>query len=447
MRYLPLTDTNRKDMCKTIGVDSVDALFADVPKRAVLPGLIEGLPHHASEMEVEHKLATFAGQNQVDGPFFAGAGTYRHHIPASVDYLIQRGELLTAYTPYQPEVSQGTLQILFEFQTQVALLTGMEVANASMYDGSTSTVEAAMMAMRLTKRAKCVLSGNLHPHYREVIETTSHTVGFEVQTSSPTPGQVCRGTDLVDDSVACLVVQTPDLFGLPYDLRDLAEACHKVGALLVVVTTEVISLGMLASPGSQGADIVAAEGQSIGNAVGFGGPHVGLLACQKAHLRQIPGRLCGESVDEDGRRGFVLTLAAREQHIRREKATSNICTNSGLCATAFSIHLSLLGESGLARLARLNHAKAQELADILAKVPGVTVLNKGFFNEFTLRLKKPATAVVQTLAEQGICAGVPVSRLMPKDDSMQNLLLVTATELTSSEDMQALAHGLKGALS
>ena len=391
-------------------------------------------------------MSRLAMQNHAagEGPCFLGAGAYRHHVPASVDYLIQRGEFLTAYTPYQPEIAQGTLQMLFEFQTQVALLTGMDVANASMYDGATACAEAVTMAARVTRRHKAVLSGNLHPHYRDVTETLCRMTDFPI---TETPPHVA-GADVdalaaaVDETVGCVVVQYPDVFGHIADLSGLAETCHNAGALLVVVTTEAVALGGLTPPGAMGADIVAGEGQSIGNALNFGGPYLGLFATRQKLVRQMPGRVCGETVDADGQRGYVLTLSTREQHIRREKATSNICTNSGLCALAFSIHMSLLGEVGLQRLAAWNHAMAVQAADRLAKVPGVEVLNPAFFNEFALRLSKPAAPVVDALAEQGILAGVPASRLYPNQPDLANVLLVAATETVEPEDIESLARAL-----
>ena len=290
-----------------------------------------------------------AGRNVAAGsvPFFVGAGAYRHHVPASVDHLIQRSEFLTSYTPYQPEVSQGTLQYLFEFQTQVANLTAMEVANASMYDGSTATAEAVLMAHRLTKRRKAVLSGGLHPHYRGVVETVSGMAEDAVLALAPDPTGSEAIVAAIDADTSCVVVQSPSFYGHLIDLRPIAEKAHAVGALLIAVFTEVIALGAIEPPGAEGADIVVGEGQSIGNALSFGGPYVGLFATRQKFVRQMPGRLCGETVDADGRRGFVLTLSTREQHIRREKATSNICTNSGLCCLAFTIHMTLLGEAGL----------------------------------------------------------------------------------------------------
>ena len=450
MRYLPLTDGDRQAMLAEIGVDSIDDLFVDVPEKARLEGPIADLPPFASELSVERHLKRLAMQNHAagDGPCFLGAGAYRHHVPASVDYLIQRGEFLTAYTPYQPEIAQGTLQVLFEFQTQVAMLTGMEVANASMYDGATACAEAVTMAARITRRRKAVLSGNLHPHYAETTETLCRMTNFPLEHTSV----YLLGPDIealsasLDRTVGAVVVQYPDVFGHIADLTPLADACHAAGALLVVVTTEIVALAGLKPPGEMGADIVAAEGQSIGNGLNFGGPYVGLFATRQKLVRQMPGRVCGETVDAVGQRGYVLTLSTREQHIRREKATSNICTNSGLCALAFSIHASLLGEVGVRRLAGLNHAAAVETAERLGAIPGVQLLTPAFFNEFALRLPKPAVVVVEALAAQGILAGVPAFRLFPSEPDLADVLLVAATETVELHDIDALAKALKGEL-
>jgi glycine cleavage system P protein (glycine dehydrogenase) subunit 1 len=443
MRYLPLTPDDRAEMLAKIGVRDMDALFRDVPKEAVVGRGVFDLPDHQGELAVERALSKLAGRNVSAGsvPFFCGAGAYRHHVPAAVDHLIQRSEFLTSYTPYQPEIAQGTLQYLYEFQTQVALLTGMEVANASLYDGSTATAEAVLMAQRITRRPKAILSGGLHPHYAETTATLVE-LGGKVVHAPRTPGKAEDLIALIDDETACVVVQNPDMFGLVRDLKPIADAAHARGALLIAVVTEIVSLGLIESPGAMGADIVAAEGQSIGNGLNFGGPYVGLFATREKFLRQMPGRLCGETQDAAGKRGYVLTLSTREQHIRREKATSNICTNSGLCCLAFTIHLSLLGEEGFARLARTNHARAAALADRLAKVKGVTLVTPAFFNEFTLKLSRPAVAVVDELAERGIIAGVPASRLLPHESQARDLLIVAATETTTDEDCEAYAKAL-----
>ncbi|NQV55856.1 MAG: aminomethyl-transferring glycine dehydrogenase subunit GcvPA [Rhodospirillales bacterium] len=447
MRYLPLTDDDRGEMLAAIGARGLNDLFKDVPGQAVLDAPID-LPGFSGELEVERAISQLAAKNlsAAAAPCFLGAGTYRHHIPAAVDHLIQRSEFLTSYTPYQPEISQGTLQALFEFQTQVALLTGLDVANASLYDGATGCAEAAMMACRVTRRNKVLLSGGLHPHYLGVTKTNARFLDLEMVACDPDVDGSENLSAAIDDDTACVIVQNPDFFGRVRDYSALADACHDAGALLVVAVSEIVSLGAIESPGAMGADIVAAEGQSLGNAMNFGGPHVGLFAVKDRLVRQMPGRLAGETVDVDGRRGWVLTLATREQHIRREKATSNICTNSGLCALAFSIHLSLLGGGGLERLAMLNHARAIALADALAEIPGVQILNDSFFNEFTIRLSGSAEEITGALAGTGILAGVPVSRLYPERGDLADLLLVAATEMVSDEDIGRLADGLGGAL-
>jgi glycine dehydrogenase subunit 1 len=446
MRYHPLTADDRAAMLSKIGADGIDALFRDVPGSAVVPLSAFDLTDTKGELEVDRIMSRMSARNLSAGsvPFFCGAGAYRHHVPAAVDHLIQRSEFLTSYTPYQPEIAQGTLQYLFEFQTQVALLTGMEVANASLYDGSTATAEGVLMAQRLTRRPKAILSGGLHPHYAETVETVAALSGKVVRART-IPGQAEDLAAMIDDETACVVLQSPDVFGLIRDVKSVAAAAHAKGALLIVVVTEAMSFGLLESPGALGADIVAAEGQAIGNGLNFGGPYVGLFATREKFLRQMPGRLCGETTDADGKRGFVLTLSTREQHIRRDKATSNICTNSGLCCLAFTIHLSLLGEEGLTRLARLNHARASALADRLAKIKGVTLVTESFFNEFTIALSKPAASVVDALAEKGIIAGVPASRLMPHE-KVRDLLIVCATETNTDEDHEAFAKALTEAL-
>ncbi len=443
MRYLPHTEADRRAMLAAIGVDSLDALFHDVPAAARLAAEL-ALPDHADELSVERAIAEMAAENlsAAAAPFFIGAGAYRHHVPATVDHLIQRGEYLTAYTPYQPEVSQGTLQAMFEFQTQVALITGMEVANASMYDGATACAEAIMMANRVTRRRRAVLSGGLHPHYREVARTHARFLGFELDAAPPDPTGAEDLGARIGAETSCVVVQNPGFFGHLRDHAALAEACHAAGALLVVAVTEAVSLGAVTPPGEIGADIVAAAGQSLGLALNFGGPHVGLFASLERHLRQMPGRLAGQTVDVDGRRGWVLTLSTREQHIRRQKATSNICTNSGLCALAFTIHLALLGEDGYRRLAALNHATAARLAERLGAVPGVALLTEAFFNEFSLDLGRPAAPVVEALAARRILGGVPASRLYPERPELENLLLVAATETNTEAEIDALAAAL-----
>ena len=451
MRYLPLELSDRETMLAKIGVSDVDALFADVPEEARLDGAIFDLPNHASEMAVDAAFRKMARKNgaAADMPFFLGCGAYRHHVPASVDHLIQRGEFLTAYTPYQPEIAQGTLQMLFEFQTQVARLFGTDVANASMYDGSTACWEAIVMARRITRRGKAILSSGLHPHYVSVAKTMARFTKDNIDHAIPELSE-CGDTDAlierIDDETSCVVVQYPDILGRIGDMRELSEKAHAHKALVIAVVTEPVALGALIPPGAMDADIVVGEGQSIGVGLNFGGPYVGLFGCSEKYVRQMPGRLCGETVDAEGKRGYVLTLSTREQHIRREKATSNICTNSGLCALAFSIHMTLLGEAGLRKLAMLNHAKAVRAADRLAGIPGVEIVNQSFFNEFTVRLPQRARSIVRELADNRILAGVALNRLYPGADSLANGLVVAVTETTSDDDVETLAAALQSTL-
>ncbi len=447
MRYLPLTPDDRQDMLTTIDVTSIDDLFIDVPEEVQLDGPIRDLPMHAGEMAVEAHMKALAKQNHAAGdmPFFLGAGAYRHHVPASVDHIIQRGEFLTAYTPYQPEIAQGTLQTLFEFQTQVARLFGVDVANASMYDGSTACWEAIVMARRITRRGKAILSSGLHPHYVSVAKTMARFTKDQLVYDLPTLDAASDGDDLldqIDDDTSCVVVQYPDILGRIADMSALAEKAHAHKALLIAVVTEPVALGAIKSPGEMDADIVVGEGQSLGVGLQFGGPYVGLFGCKKKYVRQMPGRLCGETVDAEGTRGFVLTLSTREQHIRREKATSNICTNSGLCALAFSAHLTLLGEKGLRDLALLNHKKAVQAASRFTSINGVSLLNDNFFNEFTLVLDKNARPIVRRLADQKILAGVSLGRLYPGEENLSHGLLVAVTETVSDDDVEALANAL-----
>ncbi|MBX2833432.1 MAG: aminomethyl-transferring glycine dehydrogenase subunit GcvPA [Micavibrio sp.] len=424
MRYLPQAKKSREEMMKVIGVDSVEDLYADIPKSEM--GFGFDLPDHQGELAVERYMGAYANQNHAapDGPFFLGAGVYYHHVPSTVDYIIQRSEFLTAYTPYQPEIAQGTLQALFEYQSFIALLTGQDVANASLYDGATAMAEAALMAQRVTKRRKIVLGNDLHQDYKKVLEAyMSNFNDVEITQGAP------------DDASACVIVQSPDFFGNVHKYESFRKQCDESGALLIVVINEIISLGLLPAPVE--ADIVCGEAQSIGLPMSYGGPHLGFFACKEKYLRQMPGRLCGMTEDADGKRGFVLTLSTREQHIRRDKATSNICTNQGLCALAFTVHMSLLGEDGFKDLARLNHEAAIKLADALRKVKGVKVLNDSFFNEITVEINGDANALIKDLAEQGIIAGYAAG---------QNRLLLAATEMTQDTDIEALCAALNKVL-
>lgn len=425
MRYLPQTKKSREEMLKVIGANSIDDLYVDVPKNEL--GHDFKLPNHQGELDVERYLGAYANQNHPAsaGPFFLGAGAYYHHIPSSVDYIMQRSEFLTAYTPYQPEIAQGTLQVIFEYQTFIAQLTGQDIANASMYDGATATTEAALMALRVTKRKKIAIGNALHPDYRGVLKSYMWNFDGEVEIIDGEP----------DDETACVIIQSPDFYGAPHKYDALRKKCDETGALLVVVVTEIVSLGLLPAPTQ--ADIVCGEAQSVGLPLAYGGPYLGFFAAKEKYLRQMPGRLCGMTEDADGKRGFVLTLSTREQHIRRDKATSNICTNQGLCALAFTVHMSLLGEDGFKRLARLNHEAACKTADALSAVDGVKLLTENFFNEFTVELSKASKDVVEKLAAKGIIAGLAL------DD---NQLLVAATEMTTDEDIESLTSALKEVL-
>ena len=420
MRYLPLTHQNRKDMLATIGVQNVSDLYVDVAAEEIAGKL--SLPNHMGELEVERAMGAYAAQNRPApaGPFFLGAGIYNHHVPATVDYIIQRSEFLTAYTPYQPEIAQGTLQVIFEFQSMIARISGQEVANASMYDGATATAEAALMTIRITGRKKIVIGTPLNPQYRDVLKSYLGNVDGAAMVDGD-----------ADNDTACVIVQSPDFFGNPHAYDAFRKQCDATGAKLVVVVTEILSLGMLNAPSV--ADIVCGEGQSIGLAMSFGGPHLGFFACREEYLRQMPGRLCGQTVDADGKPGFVLTLSTREQHIRREKATSNICTNQGLCALAFTVHMSLLGEGGFKNLARINHANTCKLADALTAA-GFTIENKTYFNEFVVRVNTDAHKIIQTLADKNIIGGYAVDT---------NRILVCATEMTTDDDTATFVSALK----
>jgi glycine dehydrogenase subunit 1 len=452
MRYLPLCDSDRQEMLGVIGASSIDDLFSDVPEAARLSRKIEGLPDHASELSVERQLGALAKANVAAGdvPFFIGCGAYRHHIPASADHLIQRGEFLTSYTPYQPEIAQGTLQVLFEFQTQVARLFGCDVANASMYDGSTACWEAIGMARRITRRGKAILSSGLHPHYVSVARTMARFTGDTLESEPPRLDEntdIARLLDRIDSDTSCVVFQYPDVLGRCADMSELAARAHEKGALLIAVVTEPVALGMLKSPGEMGADIVVGEGQSLGVGLQFGGPYVGLFACAEKYVRQMPGRLVGMTVDAEGQRGFVLTLSTREQHIRREKATSNICTSSVLCALAFTMHLTLLGEKGLRQLAELNFDRALYAAARLTSLNRLRRINTTFFNEFTLSLNlREARPVVRELAARGILGGVSLGRLYPGEPSLERGLVVAVTETATREDIDTFVAALEEVL-
>jgi len=455
MRYLPHTSEEIAAMLAAIGKPTIDDLFEQVPKEArlgrplaIAPPLDEAsLMRHLDELSRKNRGAELVS--------FLGAGAYDHPIPPAVDQLLLRSEFYTSYTPYQPEVAQGTLQAIFEFQTLVSELFGLPVANASMYEAASAAAEAVLMAQRLTRRERVILSEGVHPHYRQTIETYLQGIGRGKAAIT----NVAIGEDgqadanvierLAGPEHAAVVVGYPNFYGGIADVGRIAEIAHRHGALLITVTQEPFALSVLEAPGLLGADIAVGEGQPLGIPLGFGGPYAGLFACRDGRdfLQQVPGRLVGEAVDKNGERGYVLTLATREQHIRRERATSNICTNSGLCALAFTIHLALLGEAGFTRLARLNHAAAAALAERLERLPGVRLVSRTFFNEFTLRLPRPAAPVVETLAERGILAGVPASRLYPERPELADLLLVAVTETATEDDTERLEQELREVLS
>src|SRR5215203_6586308 len=431
-------------MLKAIGLGSADELFDSIPETLRLRRILN-TPAPLSETELltlfEHMGARNNGAQRTS---FLGGGAYSHYIPTVVDHILSRSEFFTAYTPYQPEISQGTLQTIFEFQTLVCQLTGMEVANASMYDGSTALAEAVLMAERVTKRSKVVASSAAHPQYLEVVRTYVQHAGIHLELA-PFDEQTGQSSislaEAIDDKTAALVVQSPNFFGCIEDLAALADAAHAKGALLVVAITEAMSLGLLKSPGACGADIVVAEGQSFGVPLSFGGPYVGLFATREKYARQIPGRLVGEAYDKKGRRGFVLTLATREQHIRREKATSNICTNEGLIALAATVYLETMGRRGIQEVAHQCAQKAAYAARAIAKLNGYSLpFTAPYFNEFVVRGASRAVDLLSRLGkEKGIDGGIALSRFMP---DLPNDFLVCVTETNSRAQIDALIQAL-----
>ena len=431
-------------MLQTIGVASVAELFGDVPADARFPQL--DLPPALTELEAFRHLSGLAARNVSvrDWPCFIGAGAYNHYSPAAVGHIMGLPQFFTSYTPYQPEVSQGTLQAMFEFQSLVCDLLGLDVANASVYDGASAVGEAVLMAQRLTRRERVVLAGSVHPHWRAVVEAYVAARGVEVSTTrvnADDPLREERVLEAVDEHTACVVVQQPDYFGHVRDLNGLADAIHERGALLVVGVADATSLGMLKSPGAWGADIATAEGQSLGLPLQFGGPWAGLMACRSDYVRQLPGRIAGQTTDHEGRRGFVLTLQAREQHIRREKATSNICTSQTLLAVGISAYLSLMGPRGLQEVARQSHAKAAYAAQAISQLPGYSVLTPApFYNEFVVQTREPGEAVRHRMLERQLLAGVPLGRDYPE---LENALLLAFTEQNTRQEIDRLVEALR----
>jgi len=445
LRYHPHTPEDVRAMLDACGVKSLEDLFRSIPEPLRLRRPLD-VPAAVDEVSLLYEFRHLAARNRTDHPPFMGAGAYPHHVPPVVDQLLLRGELFTAYTPYQPELSQGTLQALFEWQTFVCLLTGLEVSNASMYDAATSTAEAVLMATRLTGRNRVVVSAALHPEYRKVLATYLASTGDEVVA---VPYGEDGRTDLaalkkaVDARTAAVVVGYPNFFGVVDALPQAASIAHDAGALAVSVTSEAVALGLLAAPGALGADVATGTLQSFGNTLNYGGPAPGFFATREANIRQMPGRIVGATVDKAGRRGFVLTLSTREQHIRRDKATSNICTNSGLTALAATIHLSLLGKSGLSRLSRLNFARGHQLRSAMKKADFGVRFSGPTFNEAAFEVGD-AEAVVERLAKAGLAAGVALGRYYPDDPRMKGVLLSAATEVHSPELIELFAQTVRG---
>lgn len=442
MPYIPHSEADRQAMLKAIGVRSIEELFKDVPEGVRFPAL--NLPPAASEMEIRWELEALANSNftTADGPCFLGAGAYQHFIPAVVDAVLRRGEFYTAYTPYQPEVSQGTLQAIWEYQSMICELTGMEVSNASHYDGATATAEAVITAINAQrKRRKVVVSPRVHPEYRAVVRTYTQGMGLEIVGDERLDADLPEVLGQIDGETACLIVQTPNFFGQIEDLSAAAEAAHAQKALLVVVT-DPIALGLLKPPGMFGADIVVGEGQGLGIGPNYGGPYLGFFATRMEHVRKMAGRLVGQTVDVDGKRGFVLTLSAREQHIRRDKATSNICTNQGLMALAAAVYLAALGRCGLRQVAELCYHRAHYAADQIDALDGYTVLgNKPFFKEFVVRCPRPVAEInAELLDGWSIIGGYDLGRDYPH---LENHMLVCVTEMNPREEIDMLVEALE----
>lgn len=442
MRYIPNSPDERRSMLQDMGRSRIEDLFEQIPENLRLTEPV-GIGHPMSEPDLLAYFRDLAAKNAIDYQSFLGAGAYSHFIPVIIDPLISRSEFFTAYTPYQPELSQGTLQYIFEFQTMICQLTGMEVANASLYDGSTGLAEAVLMANRVTRRDGFIIADTIHPQYREVVSSYTKNMGVNIAYAGHTEaGTIDTASLQIDKTTAAVVVQSPNFFGSIEDLTALADAAHREGALLIVVMSEPMSLGVLKSPGACGADIVVAEGQSFGIPLSYGGPYCGLFATLEKYLRQMPGRLVGEAYDHNGRRGYVLTLSTREQHIRREKATSNICTNQGLFALMVTIYLATMGRRGVQEVARQNLQKAHYAASRIAELEGFSLrFTAPFFNEFVVRCPKPATQVTRGLLDKRIVGGVALESYYPElSDSLLVCVTETAKKTVIDEFVSALAE-------
>jgi glycine dehydrogenase subunit 1 len=445
VRYHPHTPEEIREMLSAIGAKSLDDLFRSIPDELKLRRPV-AVPPALDEISLFAEMRRLAARNETEHPPFIGAGAYPHHIPPVVDQLLLRGEFFTAYTPYQPEVSQGTLHALFEWQTFVCMLSGMEAANASMYDGASAMAEAALMAARITGRKKIAVSAAVHPEYRRVLRTYLASSDDEIVTvpyGDDGRTDVAALARAVSGDTAAVIVGYPNFFGVVDAVGEAAQIAKEAGAISIAVTAEAVALGLVKGPGELGADVAVGTFQSFGNPMQFGGPAPGFFATREANIRQMPGRLCGATVDKQGRRGFVLTLSTREQHIRREKATSNICTNAGLCALASTIHLALLGKKGLAELARLNFGRARLLRDAMKRAGFGLRFTGPTFNEMAFDVGD-AEAVVARLAKRGLAAGVPLARWYPEDPRMAGALLCVATELHTPELIELFAQAVKG---
>lgn len=440
MRYIPNSPDERRSMLEELGCESIDELFDQIPDHLKLDGRL-GIGRPLSEPELLEYFRGLAAKNATGYASFLGAGAYSHFIPVVIDSIISRSEFFTSYTPYQPELSQGTLQYLFEFQTMICELTGMEVANASLYDGSTALAEAVLMASRITRRNRIAMGSSVHPQYREVVSTYTQNLGMQIDAIPyAEDGTLDLNSIHADRDTAAVVVQSPNFFGCIEDLSAIADAAHEAGALLIVVVAEPISLGILKPPGHLGADIVVGEGQSFGVPLSFGGPYLGLFATLEKYLRQVPGRLVSQTQDSKGRRGFVLTLSTREQHIRREKATSNICTNQGLCALMATIYLALMGRRGIQEVARQNLQKAHYAASRISSLDGFSLrFSAQFFNEFVVKAPRPAAEITRRMLERKIIPGLALECYYPE---MRDSLLVCVTETASRETIDLLVSAL-----
>ncbi len=441
--YITNTDQEVKDMLSVIGVKTIDDLFADIKPQHRPKSF--NLPQGLSEYDVMRRVTDLALKNNVHLVPFIGGGYYDHYIPSAVGALTSRGEFYTAYTPYQPECAQGTLQALFEYQSNMCALTGMDVANASLYDGGTALYEAMQMAIRISGRTKVIMDGGVSPIYRKILKTYTHHLSYQFEETPVVHGQSSRVEidKLLDKNTAAVILQNPNFFGAIDDFSDIVAKAHSVGAL-VIMSVYPISLGLLKTPGAMGADIVTGEGQSLGLPLNFGGPYLGFMAVRKQYVRKMPGRIVGETVDKQGRRCFVNTLQAREQHIRREKATSNICTNVSLCAVQAAIFMAMVGKGGFKELAQLNLDKAEYAKQCLSKIKGVEVKRASpTFNEFTIHLPKDASEVVGAMIKKGFAAGFPLGRYYK---GMERYLLVAVTEKRTKEEIDRYVKALSDVL-